>query len=65
MIEAAFPSTLPAFLDRFGDEGQCRDYLARQNGLTVSAAEPAMGIGRIIYLRARPMNAPPAATKSR
>ncbi len=30
MIEADFPSTLPAFLDRFGDEGQCRDYLARQ-----------------------------------
>ena len=30
MIEADFPSTLPAFLDRFGDEGRCRDYLARQ-----------------------------------
>ena len=30
VIEADFPSTLPSFLDRFGDEDQCRDYLARQ-----------------------------------
>ncbi len=28
MIEADFPSTLPAFLDRFGDEGQCREKCA-------------------------------------
>ncbi len=30
VIEANFPSRLPAFLERFGNEGQCRDYLARQ-----------------------------------
>ncbi len=30
VIEADFPSTLTSFLDRFGDDEQCRGYLARQ-----------------------------------
>ena len=30
MIEADFPKTLPEFLERFGREQDCRDYLARQ-----------------------------------